>query len=221
MRKAVIFDMDGVLIDSEPAYLEMNFKLFDELGIEMPEEEYKDFVGMDSLKMWTMIKNKYGLSESAEELRLKEKNLMKNLLEAGADSMTVRGIPELIREFRKKNYALSLASSSSRENIDTVISKINLREHFDFVISGDEVKSGKPEPDIFLRVASEFNLTPDKCFVIEDSFNGVTAAKKAGMYCIGFSTDNSNSQDLSGADLIVNSFTGKDSTELLKFIEDN
>lgn len=221
MKKAVIFDMDGVLIDSEPAYLEMNFKLFNELGIEMPEEEYKDFVGMDSLKMWTKIKNKYGLSESAEELRLTEKNLMKNLLEAGADSMTVKGVPELIREFRKKNYALSLASSSSRENIETVISKINLRDHFDFVISGDEVGSGKPEPDIFLRVSSEFNLPPEKCFVIEDSFNGIAAAKKAGMHCIGFSAFNSNSQNLSEADMIVNSFTGKDFKEIIKFIEDN
>lgn len=210
--------MDGVLIDSEPAYLEMNLKLFKKLGIDIKEDEYKKFVGMDSRKMWTEIKNKFDLEQSADELRLTEKKLMKDVLMSDAVSDTIEGVHELLSEFKNNKFKLSLASSSSRENIEVVVNKLKLFGHFDFIISGDEVKNGKPEPDIFLTVSDKFNLPANKCIVIEDSHNGVRAARKAGMHCIGFKNNDSGNQDLSEADLIVNSFTGSDYFKIINFI---
>jgi HAD superfamily hydrolase (TIGR01549 family) len=219
MKKVIIFDMDGVLIDSEPAYLEMNKSLFTELGIEMNSGEYEKFVGMDSYKMWSLIKSKYNLSQSTDELRLTEKNLMKDVLNSPAVSQTINGIPELLQLFREKKYLMSLASSSSAENIQLIVSKLNLSEYFDFIVSGEEVKNGKPAPDIFLKVSQELNVPLHYCFVIEDSSNGVKAAMSAGMHCIGFKNNGSNNQDISNADLILDSFSENERKRLSYFIE--
>ena len=90
--------------------------------------------------------------------------------------------------------------------------------YFDFIVSGEEVTNGKPMPDIFLKAADHFQSSPDNCFVIEDSSNGVTAAKAAGMKCIGFRNVNSGNQDISKADLIINSFSKTEINNVLNFL---
>jgi HAD superfamily hydrolase (TIGR01509 family) len=98
---------------------------------------------------------------------------------------------------------MALASSSTQRVIDTVLEKLALVGVFDPVVSGEEVEHGKPAPDIFLRTAGLLEIPPETCLVIEDSANGVRAAKAAGMVCIGFRNPNSGAQDLSAADAIV------------------
>lgn len=217
-EKIIIFDMDGVLIDSEPAYIEMNKELFRELKIEMTEE-YHRFVGLSSVKMWTYLKNKFSLSPSVSELIEAEKIRMYDILNSEIISKPIDGVEVLIEMLLDRNYNLSVASSSAKKNIELVLNKLNLRKNFEYIVSGEEVNNGKPAPDIFLKVKENFNADSDQCFVIEDSINGVKAAKAAQMKCIGFENYNSYHQDLKTADLIVHSFDEKNINSIIEFIE--
>lgn len=216
--KAVIFDMDGVLINSEPAYLEMNKKMFAEFGIEMDDENYKALVGLPSVPMWTMLKKKYNLKNSVSEFIELEKSRMNEILDSEYMSAPIDGITELLEELKEKNIKLSVASSSAKDNINFVLSKFNIAGYFDFVISGEEVINGKPAPDIFLMVSRIFDTSPPDCYVIEDSANGITAARAAGMHSIGFSNDGTNTQDLSGSDFILNNFSKRNRNKLISYI---
>lgn len=219
--KIIIFDMDGVLIDSEPAYEEMNKKLFHDLGIRMDDSGYKNLVGMSSFKMWSMLKENFNLKHEVEELIILEKNRMFEILNSDKIKEPVKGIKELIGEFKKKNYTLCVASSSAKENIELVLNKHGLQKYFDYVVSGEEVKHGKPAPDIFLNAAKKFNANVSDCFVIEDSANGLTASKAAGMKCIGFKNNGTNPQNLNNADIIVDNFDVENTNLILEFIHSN
>ena len=216
--KAVIFDMDGVLIDSEPAYLEMNKKLFADFGIKMDEENYKALVGLPSIPMWTMLKKKYDLKNEVNDFLMIEKKRMHEILDSDIISTPVEGVTDLLGTLREKNIKLSIASSSAKENVNFILSKLNLTGYFDFIISGEEVKNGKPSPDIFLAVSGKFRISPEKCYVIEDSTNGIMAARTAGMNCIGFTNNDSNSQDLSGSDFVLKNFSKNNRNLLINYI---
>lgn len=217
-KKAVIFDMDGVLIDSEPAYLEMNKQLFAEFGIDMDDENYKALVGLPSLPMWKMLKEKHNLKNEVSDFMQLERRRMIEILDSDIISKPIDGIKELLETFKESNVKLSVASSSARDNINFVLSKLNLGSYFDFIISGEEVTNGKPAPDIFLKVAEKFNFDPSKCFVIEDSANGIKAAISARMSAVGFSNNDSNQQDLSEADIIIKNFNKESRNKLVSFI---
>ncbi len=212
--------MDGVLVDSEPFYKIMNMDYFFELGINMDETEYNGYVGMSSQKMWSSIKINYDLNESVSELMKSEKDRMYKTLSSDQISEPIEGICELINIFSAKGFKLSVASSSPAANIRLVLDKLKLTEHFEFVISGEEVENGKPSPDIFLRAAEFFNTHPINCFVIEDSSNGVTAAKSAGMHCIGFRNSNSGEQKIDHADITVKNFSSSEIKKILNYIEE-
>lgn len=218
--KVVIFDMDGVLIDSEPAYKIMNKKLFSELGISMSDSSYHELVGMSSFKMWTMLKENFNLAHEVKELMDKERKGMHEILSSEIHE-PVSGIRTLLENLEGRNFRLAVASSSPKENILLVLDKLKLKKFFEFVVSGDEVEHGKPSPDIFLKVAEHFKSESDDCFVIEDSSNGVKAALAAEMKVIGFRNQNSGSQDLSKSDLIIKDFQTESIDLILKFILNN
>ena len=221
MKKVIIFDMDGVLIDSEPEYLEMNKKLFKELGVDMINADYHEFVGMSSVKMWTKLRNKFNLPYEVEELMNKEKDLMYKILSSERISSPVEGVINLLDCMAERNFIICLASSSAMENINLVLDKLNLKKYFEYIVSGEDIEKGKPEPDIFLRVADNFNVPPEICFVIEDSTNGILASRAAKMKCVGFKNSGSVNQDLSKADLIVENFNEKNRNTIIDFIENN
>jgi len=217
--KVIIFDMDGVLIDSEPAYLEMNLNFFSEFGSEMDNENYKALVGMPSLQMWMMLKQKYDLQDDVKDIIQLEQERMYNILNSDLIPGPIDGVIPLLNKLKSENHKLSVASSSAKRNIELVLNRLNLSEYFEYIISGEEVTNGKPAPDIFLKVATYFNQPSHKCFVIEDSTNGVKAAKSAGMQCIGFKNNETNLQDLSVADLIINNFDKDNSNRIIEFIK--
>jgi len=118
----------------------------------------------------------------------------------------IPGIKKILEELRDKKIKTAVASSSPKELIEKVIKGFDLCKYFDVLISGEEVEKGKPNPDIFLYTAKKLKVNIKNCIVIEDSTNGVKAAKKAGTKCIGFNNPDTHGQDLSKADIVINKF---------------
>jgi len=202
--RAVIFDMDGVIIDSEPLHLKIEREIVEEYGGRLSSKEYEEFVGTSDYHMWSSLKRRYNLKPSVEELiMLKKQRLAENI-----DKIElVDNFFEFMLKLYKREYLLALASSNNRKIINLVMDKFNLNKYIRISISGEEVLKGKPDPEIFLKAAKKLDVSPDCCLVIEDSHAGVQAAKAAGMKCIGYKNPNSGNQDLSEADLIVKSFS--------------
>lgn len=202
MIEAFIFDMDGVIIDSEPLHFEADKIMMKGFGVEITDEELNAYVGVTDRRMWSELKEKYDLKVSLDEL-LKRQSWHKRQLFANRELQPVKGITELLFDLKKKGIATGLASSSSRNFIELILQKLNIGNYFQAVVSGQEVENSKPAPDIFLKTAEFLNAAPVNCVVLEDSEHGVKAAKSAGMKCIAYKNPNSGRQDLSPADKIV------------------
>lgn len=215
MVQAFIFDMDGVIIDSEPLHFEVDAKVMAHLGIDMKTEELERFVGMTNPEMWRLVKQEYPISKSIEELIEFQMSEKIKLIQS-RDLSPIDGIPELIRDLRKHKLKLGLASSSPPNFIEAVLNKFQLRDSFDCIVSGEEVPRGKPAPDVFLEAARLLGVQPEACIVLEDASHGVKAAKAANMMCIGFINPNSGNQDLSMADRRVHAIRDIHVAELLK-----
>ncbi len=202
MIKAFIFDMDGVIIDSEPLHFESDRMVMKDFGIELSDEELNRYVGVDNTQMWLELKDKYKIDVSVDDLLFRQHSNKVELLKT-RELKPINGIPELISRLIDNNIAIALASSSSMKFIRFVLDKLVITNYFDVVVSGEHVERSKPEPDIFLRAAQLLNVSPGSCVVLEDSEHGVNAAKRAGMKCIGFLNPNSGSQNLFNADKVV------------------
>jgi HAD superfamily hydrolase (TIGR01509 family) len=202
MLKAVIFDMDGVIIDSEPLHFEADMLTMKDYGKELPEETLIAYVGVSGPEMWADLIPLYGLPDTLEEVIARQLAHKKELL--GVMTLeAILGIPELLEQARAAGHKIAVASSSPRFFIETVIEKLGIAHYFEAVVSGEEVRQSKPAPDVFLKAAEELDVPPEYCLVIEDSGHGTCAAKAAGMACVGFFNPNSGIQDLSAADKIV------------------
>lgn len=208
MLKAVIFDMDGVLVDSEPLHYKSNcITLKENFGIELDYEYYKQFIGSTITYMWKTIKEHFHIVDcSAEELGKINDRILKNLVETEGYP-PVRGAAEFVRELRSQGYKLAVASSSKRFKIVENLNSLGVLDCFDVIVSGVELERPKPFPDIFLKAVEELELSEKECIVIEDSENGVKAAVAAGIPCAGFLNPNSGDQDLSKADYLFEDFT--------------
>ena len=208
MIKGVIFDMDGVIIDSEP----MHYKVFmqyskEALGLEIASEEYNTFIGSTNTHIFTFLKDKYNLKQEISDMVKKyDKKIEEFLLSSNETIAPIDGVDVLVSQLYKEKLKLAVASSSAKSRIDIVIDMFGMDKYFSAKISGQQVKQSKPAPDIFLLAAKTLGLAPEECVIIEDSKNGVAAAKAAGMKCIGYNNPNSGNQDISRADRIIDNF---------------
>ena len=217
-RGVLIFDMDGVLVDTEPIYKALNLEHFASLGVEITDEEYNGFIGIAATKMWTYIQNKGNLSLDIPSLIQKEdQQKIDRLKELELSPMP--GLIDLLELAKAAQIPIALASSSSFEQIGVIIRNAGIASYFDFVISGTAVKQGKPAPDIFLTVAAFFGVDPAHCLVIEDSRNGTLGAKSAGMLCIGLQNPSSGDQDLSKADWRITAFDAASCAQIMQYLQ--
>lgn len=207
MLEAVIFDMDGVLIDSEPVHYESNKKIMQEFGYNLEYDYYKQFIGSTLTHMWEVIKKDYEISNEISELNRMSEQYSNNIIKENG-YIRVPGAAELVKMFNDNGIKLAVASSSSAYLIDKAVSYLGIKECFDVLVSGENIANPKPSPDIFLKAAESLGVDVGRCLVIEDSANGVKAAKAAGMACVGYINPNSGEQDLSKADYLVESFEG-------------
>ena len=200
----IIFDMDGVLLDSEPMHQEIIYEVFQLKGIPFDKAYIETLTGMSAFPMWEKVKRDAQRSESVEELiKFHRDYLFKRLPEVKVP--LVPHVKDVLEKFKNEGKHLSLASSSARKLIDIFTQQTNIAHYFEVIMSGDDVKYSKPNPEIFLKVAQWYGLPATQFTVIEDSTNGVKAAKSANMRCIGFDNPLSGGQDLSQADLLIHS----------------
>ena len=203
--EAVIFDMDGVLVNSEPHHVAIEKKLFQKMGLSVSDEEHAGYIGIATDAMWKKVKRNHHADFDVDEmveLNYKECNRHFSSLE---ELEPMPGILVVLKLFLDKNIPMAVASSSSLETIEIILEKAGLRTFFEQVVSSTMVNNSKPAPDIFLHAAGRLKVEPEKCMVVEDSFNGVKAAKAAGMYCVAFAGAE-NSQPQTGADIRINHF---------------
>lgn len=203
---AVIFDMDGVLVNSEPFYVEVEQTNFKQLGLKISEKEHQTYQGTATDRMWQLIKERHGIQHPVEVLVKMTNNLVTPYFNSLEKMEPMHGVERLIKKLKEKGIPLALASSSYSDVIEIILQKTGLKKYFDVVVSSQMAGASKPEPDIFLLAAKNLGVTPEKCVVIEDSTNGIKAAKAAGMYCIAFAGPGSELQDQSLADMIIEDF---------------
>jgi len=206
MIETVIFDMDGVIIDSEPIHQELQAQLFESFNISLSLEEYQTYIGRSSKNMWQELIEKFSLSVTVEEVLKQDSGLYHQRLKSESGLAPIPGVRELIESLYHERVTLVLASSASMKSIQLVLELFGLTHFFGQKVSGADLKFSKPHPEIFKVAEALTNSESSQCLVIEDSHHGVTAAKRANMKCIGFQNPNSGNQDLSLADLIIEDF---------------
>ncbi len=201
MIKAVIFDMDGVVVRTGSIHHVAEMKILKDIGINITLEEVNSYSGVAAEVYFHDILKKHNKSANVEELLEKKYKIVYSLLEDGVP--VIPGVLELIELLKKNNIKVALASGSTRKFVNFIVSKLNLKKVFDVIITLDEIKNSKPNPEIFLLTTKKMNVDTKDCLVIEDAYLGIVASKRAGMKCIGFINEESGDQDLSKADLIV------------------
>lgn len=183
MRIAIIFDMDGVLVDSEPLWRRAMVRGFTELGINFTEEDCRRTTGKrfnDVVSFWIDYHKIQHVGKHELETRI-----IDYLIELiNSEGKAIEGVEALIDQCKKKGLALGLATSSSTSIIRAVLKKLNLGDSFSAVTSAEHLAHGKPHPEVFLQCAAELGYLPSQCIVIEDSLNGVIAALAAQMRVI-------------------------------------
>ncbi len=204
--QAVIFDMDGVIIDSEPIYFKIQQKIFNQLGFSISEAEYDEFIGAGMHLMWQILKRNKNLEQSIEELVNMNNETVYHSFKNLSTLSPMPYFKEFIENCIDRKFKIALASSTAKRTIMAILKNLLIHDYFDVIVSGEEVELGKPSPDIFLTTAQRLNVNPDECLVIEDSTNGIKAAKDAGMHCIGLRNENYSNQDLSIADIVLSNF---------------
>jgi len=213
LYQTVIFDMDGVLTDSEPLHVQAEKETFASFGVTLKPSDLYRYMGRTPRILIQGIIEQYGLNIHADALYPRHSERLRNLYRSRAEP--IPGALEFLRRCLRQGLKLGLASSSEMNLIRIVLQKFQLKDSFHAVTSGDEVGRVKPDPDIFLLTAKKLNCPPKRCAVIEDSGAGVRAAKAAGMFCVGFKGINSPEQDLSPADIQVDDFRSWDGYPLL------
>ena len=200
---AVIFDMDGVLADSEPLYLEAANAVLEPLGRRLSEEQNRAFMGSSVTNSWQGIMEALGLQGDLDKyVRDYDRHLLRLL---GEPREPLPGVRSLIDRLRERRVPIGLASSSWRTWVDTLLTAAGLAGLFDAVISGDMVESEKPAPDIFLLAAKELGVPPTRCIALEDTPTGLAAAKAAGMFSVQVRSASTAFPPLPEADLVLES----------------
>lgn len=214
MLKAVIFDMDGVIIDSEPLHARANILALKKYGVDLTYDYVTQFIGNTILHMCETIRKDYGLEISAKSLSAESAHQIE-LLHAKEGYTPIPFVKELIQDLNRHGLKLAIASSSTMELIEKIVDQFELRPYFTKLISGLNVTHSKPAPDIFLKACDELGVTPDEAIIIEDSSNGVLAAVRAGIPVIGYVNTHSGNQDLSKGSILVEGFEEID-TQFIK-----
>lgn len=197
----VIFDLDGVIVDSEPLHDEAKKWILEQNGV-MEKPDLSWSVGIPGVEIWTRLIQQYGLRAAPAEFERQQYEFILTRIRENNVPET-RGLKELLAWLQTGKITIGLASSSDRFYVERILKHYQLSNLFQFVTAGDEVLQKKPAPDVYQNDLSRSGIHAGQAVAIEDSAAGIQAAAAAGMHCIGYRNPTSGNQDLSKADWIV------------------
>ena len=213
---AVIFDNDGVLVDSEPLHRIAWERTFGPRGVIVPEQDYEWSIGRRDLLFAERMVDKFGMSEAPLAVRDEKHGHLRELL--ATESHAFEGGRQLVRRLAAK-YRMGIASSAMRAEILIALDRLGLDEVFDVIVTNEDVERHKPDPQPYVLCAGRLGVEPARCVVFEDSVTGVASAKAAGMRVIAF-TSTFTPGELSAADAVVESLADTDAlVELVHLLQ--
>lgn len=203
-QKAVIFDMDGVLVDSEKLWKQAEKEVFSSLGVNVTDEDSEVTKSMTTTEVSEFWFNKFPWQ--SKSLETVEQMVVSRVMELiTTEDCKINGIKEFIEKLKNNNYKIGLATNSPYKIIPTVLEKLEVTGLFDVISSAEFEENGKPDPAIYINTAAKLNVATKNCLVIEDSHSGMLAAKKAGMTVIAFTNGNPEA-NFDIADFTINQF---------------
>ncbi|WP_028120834.1 HAD family hydrolase [Epilithonimonas tenax] len=217
MKNTVIFDMDGVIVDTEPLHKKAYYQHFGELNIDVDAELFSKFTGKSTRNVYQMIKDIFGIDTNAEELIQRKRTVFYELFDTDPDLKLLDGVGSLINQLYAHDFQLILASSAAKSTIDRVFRRFDLFPFFSYLVSGEDFPESKPHPAIFIEAQRLSGNDRSKCIVIEDSTNGILAANAADIFCVGYKSANSKNQNYETADLVIHHFDELDVEKLKIF----
>jgi beta-phosphoglucomutase family hydrolase len=202
--EAVIFDFDGVILDTSDQLFLGYKRVFDRFDVEYTERHFNEVYGLKTKEHFRKILLDNGMDLSDNELKrlVEERDIYYR--EICSESLEpLPGIKELLEELEQNNIKIGLATSTSRGNIEFFLPKLGIYDHFNHILAGTEVTKGKPNPEIYLKTCAKLGAIPEKCVGIEDTEIGVAALKNANMKSIAVKLTNRKEYDFNNADLVV------------------
>ncbi|MFT4673304.1 MAG: beta-phosphoglucomutase [Patiriisocius sp.] len=207
MLKAVLFDMDGVIVDTEPLHRKAYFLMFNDMSIDVTESMYTKYTGQSTLNICKQLVAYFNIPSAPETLVAIKRKHFKYLFENDTSLQLLDGVLDLIQNYYNHGLTLVLASSASMPNINRIFERFDLDQYFVAKLSGADLKESKPHPEIFIKAAEAAGHPRAQCMVIEDSSNGIKAANDADIFVVGYDSKHSTDQDYSNANKVVSSFT--------------
>ena len=200
-----MFDLDGVLVDSEPIHFRAANRVLSRYGLAIGEDDYRAYIGLGEVATWTDWRARHRIDAPIAQLLAEHTDA--RLREIAAGISPIDPAVELARRLAGDGMRLAIASSSTRSVIDALLTALGVADAFSTRVSGEDpdVHASKPAPDVYLRAAERLGLSPSTCLAIEDSAPGVTAAKRAGMLCVAVPSRWTRDQDFSEADVVLES----------------
>ena len=212
--KGVLWDLDGVIVDTAPFHFQAWKKTFKEMGLPFSQEEFTLIFGRRNRDILMEVVGEPLSMEEMEGISARKESLFREALRGNVRPLP--GVLFWLEELKRRGYRQALATSAPRENMEMMVGSLGIEGFFDEIVLADEVSAGKPDPEVFLLAAKALQLSPARCIVIEDAVAGVEAAKRAGMRCIGVATSHPR-KALAEADMVVDSLNDlvPDAFELL------
>lgn len=209
--KAIIFDMDGVIFDTERVYLDIWSEVFAKYGYKITKEVYISVMGRGRKKVKEIFLKNFGEDMPIEEMYVEKDSMLLNVIENNEVPMKL-GAYDLLKYLKENNYKVALATSAKRDRVKKQIEGAEIKSFFDTIVCGDDIVNSKPNPEIFLRAACNLEVEKEKCIVIEDSPAGIEAAYNANI--IGFHVE-----DLKKADENIGKYCYKSFKSLIEIRE--
>jgi len=210
--RGAIFDLDGLLADTEGLHMRASNEVLDNFGLRLSQDDFQEFIGTNERTFWSALIERLEIPSTISELQKMRDEIILAEVDSGMEPLP--GARSLIRDLEEGGVRLAVASSSPSSRVPRVLTALGLKEQFDAIITGDLVSSPKPDPEIFLLAAKGIDVEPKACVVFEDSQPGVEGAVAAGMRCVAVPNEHTLSQNFDGATFVVGSLEEVDWREM-------
>ena len=200
-KQAVIFDMDGVITDSEPLYGEAVNVVLAREGLALSDDDHRAIMGSSIAYTWRYVIDRFGLDGGVEDWTPAYDVAVAEVL--GANAVAAEGLEWLLDGLKERGARIGLATSSLSHWADAILNRLGVAGAFEAIAASDMVEAAKPAPDLYLLAAGKLGVAPDRCLAIEDTPRGIASAKAAGMDAVAVRTESTAGMDISAADYAI------------------